>query len=75
MLFSGYNYKAVGVCYNNIANLYYKQQKYQQAAHSYNKAVHMAYVCLCEMTPDEFYREFETDSPANWNSDDKTSTF
>ena len=51
VLFSGQNYKAVGVCYNNIANLHYKNGKYQLAADSYNKAVHMAYVCLQEMTP------------------------
>ena len=55
VLFSGSNYKAVGVCYNNIANLYYKSQKYQLAADSYNKAVHMAYVCLGSISPAEFY--------------------
>ena len=49
VLFSGQNYKAVGVCYNNIANLHFKNEKYQLAADSYNKAVHMAYVCLGEM--------------------------
>ena len=63
VLFSGQNYKAAGVCYNNIANLYYKKEKYQLAAESYNKAVHMAFVCLKELTPDEFYDMFETDRP------------
>ena len=58
VLFSGQNYKAAGVCYNNIANLHYKNEKYQLAADSYNKAVHMAYVCLGDMTPQEFYRNF-----------------
>ena len=58
VLFSGQNYKAAGVCYNNIANLHYKNEKYQLAADSYNKAVHMAYVCLGDMTPHEFYRNF-----------------
>ena len=75
VLFSGQNYKAVGVCYNNIANLYYKNQKYQLAADSYNKAVHMAYVCLGDMTPDEFYKEFETDKPKDWSKDASKSTF
>lgn len=28
VLFSGQNYKAAGVCYNNIANLHYKNEKY-----------------------------------------------
>ena len=28
VLFSGQNYKAAGVCYNNIANLHYKNGKY-----------------------------------------------
>ena len=63
VLFSGQNYKAVGVCYNNIANLHYKHENYQLAADSFNKAVHMAYVCLGELTPEEFYQEFEKDRP------------
>ena len=63
VLFSGQNYKAAGVCYNNIANLHYKNGKYQLAADSYNKAVHMAYVCLKEMSPEDFYIEFETEKP------------
>ena len=63
VLFSGQNYKAAGVCYNNIANLHYKNEKYQLAADSYNKAIHMAYVCLGEMTPEQFYDIFETERP------------
>ena len=63
VLFSGQNYKAAGVCYNNIANLHYKNEKYQLAADSYNKAVHMAYVCLGAMEPTEFYQKFETEKP------------
>ncbi len=46
VLFSGQNYKATGVCYSNIANLHYKNEKYQLAADSFNKAWHMACVCL-----------------------------
>lgn len=64
VLFSGQNFKAVGVCYNNIANLHYKHQKYQLAANSFNKAVHMAYVCLGQMTPEEFYEKFPSEKPA-----------
>ena len=63
VLFSGQNYKAVGVCYNNIANLHYKNEKYQLAADSYNKAIHMAYVCLKKMEPAQFYEMFKTDKP------------
>ena len=63
VLFSGQNYKAAGVCYNNIANLHYNNGKYQLAADSFNKAVHMAYVCLQEMSPADFYKEFETEKP------------
>lgn len=63
VLFSGQNYKAVGVCYNNIANLYYRKEKYQLAAESYNKAVHMAFVCLKEISPEDFYEIFDTDRP------------
>ena len=53
----------MGVCYNNIANLHYKNEKYQLAADSYNKSIHMAYVCLKEITPEQFYEMFETDKP------------
>ena len=63
VLFSGQNYKAMGVCYNNIANLHYKNEKYQLAADSYNKAVHMTYVCLGELSLEEFYKEFKNDRP------------
>ena len=68
VLFSGQNYKAVGVCYNNIANLHYKNEKYQLAADSYNKAVHMAYVCLGDMLPAKFYEIFPKDMPVDKSS-------
>ena len=63
VLFSGQNYKAVGVCYNNIANLHYKNEKYELAADSYNKAGYMAAVCLGLMTPEDFYSKFESERP------------
>ena len=39
VVYSGKNYKAVGICYNNIGNLHYKCEKYKLAAESFNKAV------------------------------------
>ena len=67
VLFSGQNYKAAGVCYNNIANLHYKNEKYQLAADSYNKAVHMAYVCLGEVKDTAFYDMFPYDKPESFD--------
>ena len=63
VLFTGQNYKAAGVCYNNIANLHYKNGKYQLAADSYNKAVHMAEVCLGTLKPSDFYDIFKEEKP------------
>ena len=37
--FNGQNYRAAGVCYNNIANLQYQNEKYFLAAEYYSKAV------------------------------------
>lgn len=51
------------MCYNNIANLHYKNEKYQLAADSYNKAVHMALVCLNHMSSEDFYEAFEDEKP------------
>ena len=65
VLFSGYNYKAVGVCYNNIANLRYKNAIYVHAADSYNKAGYMAQVCLGKMNPEDFYERFVSEKPDN----------
>lgn len=72
VLFSGQNYKAAGVCYNNIANLHYKNEKYKLAADSYNKAVHMAFVCLGSITPENFYSMFDSETPATINPVDFT---
>ena len=63
VLFSGQNYKAAGVCYNNIANLHYKNEKYLLAADSYKKAVYMAYVCLGKLKPEDFYQRFPSEKP------------
>ena len=64
VLFSGQNYKAAGVCYNNIANLHYKNEKYQLAADSFKKAVRMADVCLGILSPEAFYELFPTEKPS-----------
>ena len=74
VLFSGQNYKAAGVCYNNIANLHYKNGKYQLAADSYNKAVHMAEVCLGSLKPSEFYEIFKEEKPIVEENASKTSS-
>ena len=50
VLFAGKNYKAVGICYNNIGNMHYKNHKYELAAESFNKAIQMADVCLNNKT-------------------------
>ena len=63
VLFGGQNYKALGMCYNNMANLHYKHQKYQLAADSFNKAWHMASLCLGDLEPEAFYRKFESERP------------
>lgn len=61
--YNGQNYKAAGVCYNNIANLQYKNEKYELAAENFSKAVHMSLVCLEKMSPGEFYEMFPGDKP------------
>ncbi len=38
-MFDGSNYKAAGICYNNIANLQYKNEKYAQAAENFFHAM------------------------------------
>ena len=51
VLFSGQNYKAVGVCYNNIANIQYKNEKYAQAAENFFYAIEQAKICLGKLSP------------------------
>ena len=52
--------------------MHYKNEKYELAADSYNKAGFMAKVCLGEMKPNEFYAKFESEKPDKIvnNSDD-----
>ena len=63
MLFNGQNYKAAGVCYNNIGNVQYKNEKYLLAAENFSKAVHLALVCIGQQKPASFYQEFPNDRP------------
>ena len=63
--FNGQNYRAVGICHNNIGNLQYQNEKYKLAAESYSKAVHITLVCLGEITPDNYYETFPNEKPAN----------
>ena len=63
--FNGTNYRAVGICHNNIGNLQYHNEKYKLAAESFSKAVHISLVCLQEITPDEFYEMFPNEKPSS----------
>jgi hypothetical protein len=63
-LFSGKNNKAVGICYANIGNLHYRNEKYSLAADSFTKAIKMASVNLNEISIKHFYRDFPNDRPA-----------
>ena len=38
-MFDGSNYKAAGICYNNIANIQFKNEKYEQAADNFFHAI------------------------------------
>ncbi len=38
-MFDGQNYKAAGICYNNIANVQFKNEKYMQAAENFFNAI------------------------------------
>ena len=38
-MFDGSNYQAAGICYNNIANFQYKNEKYLQAADNFQQAM------------------------------------
>jgi len=39
------NYKAMGVCYNNIANVHLKNGKYRSAETSFSDAIRCALIC------------------------------
>lgn len=47
-MFDGHNYKAAGVCYNNIANFQIKNGKYTLAAENFFLSVQLADLCLGE---------------------------
>ena len=51
------------MCYNNIGNVQYKNEKYLLAAENFSKAVHLALVCLNQLEPEKFYAEFPNDRP------------
>lgn len=55
-MFDGFNYKYAGVCYNNIANLQFKNKKYKLALENYKNAVQLADIALKKIEPEEFYR-------------------
>ena len=50
-MFDGKNYKAAGICYNNIANIQYKNEKYAQAAENYFHSMEQAAICLGHKSP------------------------
>jgi hypothetical protein len=50
-MFDGINYKAAGICYNNIANIQYKNEKYAQAAENFFYAIEQAKICLGKLSP------------------------
>lgn len=45
-MYDKHNYKAAGVCYNNIANLQFKNNKYMLAAENYQSAIELSQKCL-----------------------------
>lgn len=45
-MFDHENFKAAGICYNNIANLQFKNQRYDLAAENYTKAINKSLDCL-----------------------------
>lgn len=51
-MYDKHNYKAAGVCYNNIANLQFKNNKFLLAAENFQCAIELSQKCL-----DGFYSE------------------
>lgn len=45
-MYDKHNYKAAGVCYNNIANLQFKNGKYRLANENYQRAIDLSVKCL-----------------------------
>ena len=58
-MFDGQNYKAAGICFNNIANIQYKNEKYMQAAENFYNAMEQALICLKQKSPIEVYSRRE----------------
>ncbi len=58
-MFDGQNYKYAGICYNNIANLQFKNKKYKLAMENYSNAVMIADICLNRLEPAEFFKNKE----------------
>jgi hypothetical protein len=42
------NYRAAGVCYNNIANFQYKNENYALASENYSTAILLAKLCISQ---------------------------
>ena len=54
------NYKAAGVCFNNIANLHMKHGKFSIAEENFVSAIEMADKCLAKVTLEtesQFFKE------------------
>lgn len=45
-MFDKDNFKAAGICYNNIANIQFKNQKYDLASENYQRAIVKSQQCL-----------------------------
>jgi len=44
------NYRALGICYNNIANVQYKNAQYQEASLNFSKAIGAAEKLIAELS-------------------------
>ena len=51
------NYKATGVCYNNMANFQFKNESYNLAIKNYDNAILLAEICLGEKEPRVFFNK------------------
>jgi hypothetical protein len=60
-MFDGQNYKYAGVCYNNIANLQFKNKKYNLAKDNFSSAVQLADVALKNKEAEEYKSTSEQD--------------
>ena len=70
-LFDGTNYKAAGICYNNIANVQYKNEKYGQAAENFFNSMEQALICLGEKRPSEVFRRRGRGTVVNFKEPDE----